>query len=299
MITYFRRTNTQDNLEKVENFKSGSWINVVNPNKKELIELSENFNLDIELLQEGLDQYELPRMDHFEDNTYIYVKSTHYETLTISTLLIVIGSNFILTLSKEEVPTLNDFIIGKKTIITTKKLKSLIEILLHLNNDIEKSVYFIVKNVQNKKTLSSDLNNKDLEALLLYEDFLNKLVSNYNYTTILYPKIIKKLKFHEEDKTEIEDLIIESEEGLHICKSSLRTISNITSYYSIILSNNLNRTIKLLTIFTITINIPAAIASIYGMNVKLPFQTNIFVFGYIITLMVILITLFILFIRKK
>jgi len=40
------------------------------------------------------------------------------------------------------------------------------------------------------------------------------------------------------------------------------------------LSNNLNVVVKLLTAITIILMIPTLVASIYGMNVKLPFQDN-------------------------
>ena len=45
-------------------------------------------------------------------------------------------------------------------------------------------------------------------------------------------------------------------------------------YYSTTLTNNLNRTITVLTVFTIFLTIPTLISSIYGMNITLPLQDN-------------------------
>jgi magnesium transporter len=41
-----------------------------------------------------------------------------------------------------------------------------------------------------------------------------------------------------------------------------------------IISNKLNKTLKFLTSVTILIMIPTLVASVYGMNVHLPFQEN-------------------------
>ena len=84
----------------------------------------------------------------------------------------------------------------------------------------------------------------------------------------------KKIEFFEEDKEFINDLIIESDQGMNLCRNALKTITNLRHYYYIILSNRLNRTLKILTIFTILISIIAAVSSVYGMNIKLPFQDN-------------------------
>lgn len=299
MINYYKRNISDKKLETIDSFKIGCWINVTNPTQQELELLSKNHNLDIELLSEGTDPNELPRLDVYEDITYIYVKTISKTANSLNTLLIVIGKDFFLTISKENVESLNQIISGKFNIITTQRFKSLIKILSLINDDTEKKVISVVKNVQIKKNSTINLKDKDLEVLLNYEDFLNNLVSMYNYTTLLYSKLIKNIKFFEEDKDDLEDLMVESEEGLNLCKNSLNTISNITSYYSIILSNKLNKTIKLLTAFTILINIPASIGALYGMNVSLPFQYNNFIFYYIIGIITLLSTIFILYIRKK
>ena len=105
---------------------------------------------------------------------------------------------------------------------------------------------------------------------------------------LIYERIMKKAKFFEADKEIIEDLMVEANQGFDLCKSSLKTISNIRDYYLVILSNKLNRIITVLTIFTILISIPAAISGIYGMNIALPLQKNPLAFSYIILLMVLI-----------
>lgn len=299
MIEYYKKTISENNLNELDDFRVGSLINVTKPTTDELEFLSDKFDLDIELLEEGLDKNELPRFIQENGKSYIYVKTPTYNELEINTLLIVIGKNFFMMLSEVEFPTLKKIIQNKLDITTTQKLKSLIKILSHINDELEQGITKLLKQVQSQKSINNEFKDKDLKLLLHIEDYLNLLVSNYNYTAILYSKLSKRLNFFEDDKKDLEDLVVESEEGLHICRTALKTISNITNYYSISLSSRLNKTIKLLTILTIAINIPAVIGSIYGMNVNLPMQNNPFAFYYILLIIIGFVIFFLLFIRKK
>lgn len=50
------------------------------------------------------------------------------------------------------------------------------------------------------------------------------------------------------------------------------TLSAMMDAFTSVISNNLNGVMKFLTSVTILLSIPTIVASIYGMNVDLPFQ---------------------------
>jgi len=299
MITYYKRTLGGKKLRKIEEYEVGCWIHVVNPDSLELTDLSEKYKLNIELLEEGLDENELPRIDIEEGLTYIFVKTIFKEKNTLGTLLVVMGKEFFLTLGKDEPHSIKNILEGKVEFITTQKLKSLLTVLSLINDNFEDIVNKIVKNVHKSKGAAENMKEEDLENLLHEEDFLNNIVSSYAYTSLLYSKMIKKLKFFEEDKEFIQDLMVESDQGLNLCRNALKTISNIRHYYSIILSNRLNRTIKILTMFTILISITSAVSSMYGMNIKLPFQEHELAFLFVILIIIMIMSGFIVYFRKK
>lgn len=299
MIEYYKNTLAKPELNELKIFRVGSWIKVSEPTNEELEHLAYNHNLELELLQEGLDDNELPRIDFDGDNTYIYVKSGHKEENKLVTILIVLGKDFILTLSKFPVEEFKSILWKRIPIITTQRLKTLITMLDLIDEGIQVDVVNVIKTVQQKKKTTKNLKEKDMNELLDVEDYLNNLVSMYYYTSLLYSKITKHLKFFEEDKEMLHDLVVETEEGMNLCKNSLKTITNIRNNYSIVLSNKLNRSIQILTIFTIMINIPAAIGGLYGMNISLPFQKSPYAFAYILSLIVALLWLFYLFAKKK
>jgi magnesium transporter len=297
MITYFRRSIRDKELKRLDKFSVGCWINVVNPNKSELKFLEKTFNLDKANLDAGLDLHETPRIDIVDGKVYLFIKDIT-SNKELETLLVIISDDFILTMSRNESEVINKIISGKIEIYTTQKLKSLIKILSQLNKSFEKATLEVVKEVRSRRKNINELSDKDVTALLENEEILNNFIYYYYHMLILYNRILKRIKFYEEDKEIIEDLVVEANEGFNLCKSSLKTISNIRDHYMILLSNKLNRVITVLTLVTIFISIPAAISGIYGMNVALPLQHNPLVFWYIIGLIIIIWLVFYAYLKK-
>ena len=103
----------------------------------------------------------------------------------------------------------------------------------------------------------------------------------------------------EEDQDIVEDLLLNNEQSMEACNSNMKSIANIREAYSSISANNLNRTIKILTIATVMIAIPNLFYSMYGMNVHLPFQGAGWAFAAVITFTVLLNIAVVLVARRK
>ena len=214
-------------------------------------------------------------------------------------MLIVVAKNFILTMSKDRLKVINRIINEKIEIYTTQKLKSMIKILSLLNKTFENTTLEIVREVHLQRKKIHKLSDKDVTNLLEYEEILNNFVYYYYHMLILYNRMLKRIKFYEKDKEIIEDLVVESNEGFNLCKSSSKTISNIRDHYMILLSNKLNKILTVLTVVTIFISIPAAISGIYEMNIALPFQHMPFVFWGIMLLIGFIWIGFYVYLKKK
>lgn len=280
MIEYFQRRPGDRKLKKLEDFKAGCWINVVDPTKEELGLLENRFRLERQNLFSGLDENEIPRVEFERGKNYVILKSM--SNGKIVTILIVITRDYVLTLSADKANFIDTIKQNRIRFVTTSKRKCLLTLLSFVNKYFEKETTEIVKKVNAQKRKAKNLPEKEINELLFYEDRLNELVSSYYHINMVYRRLVKKLKFHEEDEKGIEDLIIEIEEGFNLCKSSLRKITNIRNNIMIVMSNRLNKIITLLTIVTVFISIPAAISGIYGMNVNLPMQNSPNAFFYII-----------------
>jgi len=300
MIKYFKRTIKDNHIRIISGLEIGCWVNVVNPTSDEIDYLVKKFRLDKRNLESGLDQNEIPRFDSVGNDNYFFAKNVPIKQKgEIETYLIVITERFILTLSKTEPNFIIKILEGKINCITTQKLKCLIKLFSLMNEGFERLTVELVKKVQAERKPVRELEEKELNILLEQENILSNLVSSYHYMNLLYDRTVRRVKFFEQDKEIIEDLITEATQGLNICKSSLKTISNLRSYYVIFLSNRLNKIITIFTVFTIFISIPAAISGIYGMNLLLPFAENPSAFYYLMIAIGGIWIGFILYLKKK
>jgi magnesium transporter len=299
-IDYYKKTLRDSELRHLNKFEKGCWINVINPDEKELKKLEQEFSLDEQNLLSAIDKHEIPRAEFEEEGNYIILKTIHpSNNKEVNTFMVVIGPDYLMTLSRLEPKFITKILDDKKNIVTTQKNKTLLNFLSEINNEFEKATLNIVKNVDKTRDSIGDLRDKDINKLLEQEDALNNFVSAYTYSNRVYERILRNIKFFEEDKEMLDDLIIEGKEIYNLCLDSLRTISNIRSHFEILMSNKLNRVITLLTVFTILISIPTAISGIYGMNIGLPIQNNPFAFYYIIGLGVFLVILFVIYLKRK
>ncbi|MEI6242362.1 MAG: CorA family divalent cation transporter, partial [Chlamydiota bacterium] len=102
------------------------------------------------------------------------------------------------------------------------------------------------------------------------------------------------------DQELLQDLLIALKQSEELCNVNVKSIKSLRDSYQILFTNNVNKTIKFLTAFTIIFTIPTIIASLYGMNVKLPFSQHPQAFYLILFFIVVLsIFLYFLFTKKK
>jgi magnesium transporter len=146
------------------------------------------------------------------------------------------------------------------------------------------------------------VDSNDITNLTHLEEILNQYLSSLVPMRSVLESITsgRYTILYEKDQDLLEDLLNASIQSEDLCSINLRSIRSLRDSYQIIFTNQLNKTIKLLTALTIILSIPTMIASLYGMNVDLPFMKLKSAFSIIIVFIIIL-SLFslILFQRKK
>lgn len=80
------------------------------------------------------------------------------------------------------------------------------------------------------------------------------------------------LKLTADDKDRLEDVLIDNRQAIDMANIYSNILSGMMDAFASVISNNLNVVMKILTIITIILMIPTLAASIYGMNIELPFQ---------------------------
>lgn len=291
MIEYLKRVDKKEKIRKIRAVTEDCWIRCINPTEEDLASLSKKFKLRTDLLIDGLDIYENPRIEQERGNVYIFLRTpkvSDFSNLKIEqesseSFLLILTKNNIITISKTDLEIFK-ILENSKSLLTNDRSLTTLLILSYISKTFGNSVREIMKTVKKDKANISHYNEKDLFKLVIKEDAINDYLSSFSPLIDINKQVIgiKALRFPEEEKEFIEDLAIDLNQTLNTCKGALKNISNMRDYYTATLTNKLNKTITLLTFFTVFLTIPTIIFSLYGMNIALPFQQHPLAFELIL-----------------
>ena len=279
-------TNMETNkLEEIEEFKKGSWINLVNPSESDIKRVCTEIKIEEDFIRYPLDYEEQPRID-IDDECMLFVidvliiedikDDTTYTTMPLG--VIIVRDDFLITVTLKKNKIIDAFEKGKvKNFYTYKKTRFLLQILYlnsacyldnlkKINKEQEATVFL----------LQQSMKNRDLIQLLNLQNSLIYITTSLKSNEIVMEKTLrgKIIKMYEEDEDILEDAIIENRQAIEMSKTYSDILTSTMDAYSSIISNNLNGVMKFLTSLTILISVPTLIASIWGMNVDLPFARS-------------------------
>ncbi len=304
MIKIYQKTIKDKGLREIDGFRVGSWLYLEKPTEAEIEQVADLLKLKASLLRDALDVHEVPRIEVAKDAVYIFTRVPYAEgnqTITVP-LLIILGENFLVTVSERAVPLFDDFIHSKIEFFTTQKTKFFIQLFSRIIQLYNEHLTNIGRRVRGGGPRLENITNRDVVQLVAFEGVLNDFISALLPTSTILRNLLsgKSLKLYEEDRELVEDLLLGSEQLIESCQLNLRTIVNIREASSVIMTNNLNRVIKLLTALTVILSVPTMIASLYGMNVSLPGadEPRAFLFVIMATALISAI-LFIVFIKNR
>ena len=303
MIEYYNYNAKKGLYVKVPEYVKGCWMNVVNPSVDEISFLEKEFDLCKENIKDGIDIHENPRFEIEDKKTYIYLTAPTSKIMHEhdSSFLVIYAKDQFIVISKEPIEILDNIFNPKFSSKKVSSSRNLVRILRLLSSMFESSVHKVLKDAKRDRASIKKLKNRDMIRLINDEEKLNAYISSFAGNISTYSRIFrdKNLTFLKDEKETIEDLIIDMNESMTVCEQTSKTISNMRSYYSTKLSNDINETIRLLTIVTIFISIPTFITSFYGMNIVLPFQTHPHLLLYLGTLIVFVYAILFWFLRKR
>lgn len=111
---------------------------------------------------------------------------------------------------------------------------------------------------------------------------------------------MKHVSFNQEKMDVVEDVENEVAQLYEMTTIYRDITSNILNAYESAIANNLSTVMKILTTISLCLMLPTLLASLYGMNVELPFQHHALAFVFVIALSgVSVVVLWVLFRIKK
>jgi len=260
-----------------------TWVRLVDPKALELEDFARVSEIPLEELKDIVEDPERSRIDY--EGKYLeiiyqvpYLEKDEYTT---SSVAIFLHKTLVITLERTELKYLSN----AAKLLSQNKFKSLlkrtpgqfIHYILDKTNDefliaVEK-IGAITKRTP-KKLESGD--EKQLYAL--YESnitltyFNNALIANQDVSNSLRKTQLKMFTLL--DKEYFSDLYYDALQVMDTLKVQRDVLTSMFTFQSILSGSRLNKTMKLLTGLTLLIAVPTLIASIYGMNVKLPLAEN-------------------------
>ncbi|MGI5848479.1 MAG: magnesium transporter CorA family protein [Christensenellales bacterium] len=280
MINYY---NTNDGLLVNQTAACpGSWIHLLDPTKEELDIVSKECAVELDILQAALDEEETPRIDKEDEQTLILVDipviepegtSFLYNTMPLG---IIITENNIITVCLEESTIIEDFYKGRvKGFDCTKKTRFVYHLLYKNSSRYLQYLRQIEKaSTQVENALHKSLKNRELIQMLKLEKSLVYFATSLKANELVLEKMLKTnlIKRYPDDDELLEDVIIENKQAIEMCTIYREILTGTMDAFASVISNNLNIVMKFLTSVTIILTIPTLLASLWGMNVDVPFE---------------------------
>lgn len=283
------------------------WLDLVHPTPEECVRLSMLYAIPLEHLRAALDSNERPRME-FANGTLLIVARAPLTNednpeLAIRTcsLAVILTPHVVITvcLNESVVQTLLcRKILGKgprlaERLVLTLLLRistTFIEQLHRMDDYVTQLEQNLVESMRNQGIVQM----LHVEKSLIY--FLTALKGNQSvlekirYGALLthgipFPSApapgdrnATTLTATEEERELLDDVLIENRQATDMAEIFTQIMGSLGDAFESIVSNNLNKVMKVLTGLTVVFMIPSIIGALYGMNVALPFQENPYAF---------------------
>lgn len=289
MIKYYYRSLRSVTVQELPEYKRGSWVYVEAPTPEEIDHIITKFKLDPGHVADALDEDEMPRLEKEGDKSYIFVryayKNAEAELVTVP-LLFVFNEDTVITISLVHLPPLDRFLKGKIAFATTQRTKLVLQILHQIVEQYDAYINSTSKQIKliRSRLRGHEISNQDFIDFVVIEDELNEFLAALMPTNATLRRLLRGryIPLFAEDQDIIEDLLLNNEQSIEACNSNTKSIVNIREAYSSISSNNLNRTMKILTGATVLITLPNVLYGMYGMNVDLPLQDRPWAYPFLV-----------------
>jgi len=282
VIQYFKNINQQ--TVEIDKPESGAWVNVSPPLKQEeFSELATDLEIPIDFLTDSLDIDERSRFEEDDNVKLIVIKTptennsfnesdAYYITIPIC---IILTQNQIVTVNSFDNPAIKKFLTTFQNRETDKKNMMVLKIF----EKITQAYMVYLKEINQRRNameqkLYASSRNEELLELMKIQKSLVYFVTALRSNEMLLMKIARTnfLLLNEEEKEFLEDLIVDISQGLEMANIYTNILVSTLDAFASIIANNQNEVLKRLSVITITLTFPVLVASIYGMNVPIPYQ---------------------------
>ncbi len=286
MMQKFFKSSKEEEFIPIDTLRPGCWIHLQQASLPELEELASLLQLEVMELQDALDKYEIPRVEKIGQTVLIFIRHPieHELGLYTTTLTFILHPLYFATIAPGNKDLVKQFLSQKTKLASQQKSKLLLALLLKVSHEFTLHIRRVRYNVLKQEKEIGSVGSEDITILTRQEEILNQ----YHSTLIPLRHVIEDLSsgryitLSEKEADLLSDLLNTIHQSEDLCNMSLRSIRSLRDSYQIIFTNHVTKTIKRLTALTILFSIPTMIASLYGMNMDLPFASKPEAFLYVL-----------------
>ena len=310
MVQLFR--NIEGVTTSVDKPENGTWVNILPPFKQEeFTDVADKLDVPIEFLQDSLDIDERPRFEVADNVKMIVIKTptennsfndsdAFYITIPIC---IILTHHHIVTVNSFENGAIKKFLNtfqnrhpDKRNMMVLKIFEKVTQTFIEYLKEINHR-----RNIVEQRLYEANRNEELLELMRIQKSLVY-IVTALRSNELLLIKMDRTnaLALNEDEREILGDLIVDMSQALEMANIYTNILSSTLDAFASIIANNQNFVLKRLAGITIILQFPVLVASIYGMNVPIPYQDKPHAF-YIPILLALGISLIMawFFVRKK
>lgn len=262
-----------------------AWVHITAPKPEEIGRLQHEWGIPLSFFTHCLDRDERARTEREDGQTLIIVRVPHFQGKTADIPYSTLPFGIILT--PERVVTI--------CMATTKTVEQLAQVHPRPTNHNQFILQLLMANALTylshlqrinhavetlEDRLQASTRNKEVLELLKYQKSLVYFTTGLRSNQLLMERLQKSQWFQlgALEQELLEDVFTEHHQAVEMVTIAENILSQMMDAFASIISNNLNVVMEFLAAVTIILALPTLIASIYGMNVQLPFQESVYAF---------------------
>ena len=281
MVTIWKQKENQ--ILRTGILESNCWMHVTAPSELEIETLEKEHGIPRDVIQDMVDPDERSRSEKEDEYHLIILRvpmcnpegEIPYYTILCG---IILKSELILTICLAENDIFSEDTIGRMRGLNLRdKAGFVLRLMLRC------AMYYLhyLKEINRKTSaveqeLQKSVKNNELIRLLNLEKSLVYFTTSLKSNELLLAKLQKTLlnSAAEPDVELLEDVVTETRQAIEMSNIYSNILSGMMDAFASVISNNQNGLMKRLTSISLILMIPTLVASIYGMNIDLPFQES-------------------------
>ncbi len=285
MISFFKSEDGR--IQKIAGYEPGCWVDVLEPTSEDRAWLLDDLDIAPEFAKSAFDDEETAHVDVDDDTGQVLVTVdcpfveeereavdktiTQFDTHPL-TFIFVPEHDCFVTFSLRR----NDIVANfahdvYRDIHTNRRTQFLLKMLLRITQRYLVCLRSINRQIREyERTLRKTMKNTELMKMLGLEKSLVYFSTSLQGLEATASRIGygRMLSLYEDDVDLLDDLKIEIAQATEMCSIYTHRLEGIMDTFSNVISNNLNYTMRTLTVITLIMAVPTIVFSFYGMNVE-------------------------------